>query len=344
MKILVTGGLGYIGSHTVVELLAEGYEVVIVDNLSNSRAEVLHALQALSGQRVAFYPIDCASEQAMEALFAEHPDIEGVIHFAALKSVGESLDLPLRYYQNNLGSLLATTAQLCKRGGAIVFSSSASVYGTPLHSPVTEETPLQTPTTPYGKTKLMGETILTDILQATPQVRGVILRYFNPIGAHPSSKIGEYTQRVPNNLMPYITQTVAGILPYLPVYGGDYNTPDGSAIRDYFHVVDLARAHVLALRAMQEQRGSNVEIINVGAGRGVSVLELIQTFEKVNHVKVPYKIVERRLGDVEAIYASIAKAQEVLGWQPRYTLADALAHAWQWQQQLTQMPQNFQTT
>ncbi len=339
--ILVTGGTGYIGSHTTVELINAGYRVVSMDNLSNSNIEVLDGIEAITGVRPAFYQADCNDEVAVERIFSAHPDIIGVIHFAASKAVGESVQLPLKYYRNNLLSLIVMLEAMERHATkGIVFSSSCTVYGqpTPEHLPVTEDAPLQPALSPYGNTKQINEEILRDAIHAGASYKAVLLRYFNPIGAHPSALIGELPLGVPQNLIPYLTQTAAGIRPELSVFGDDYNTPDGSCIRDYINVVDLARAHVAAIeRILDEAKGSDrLETFNVGTGNGVSVLELIRTFEAATGVKVPYRIVGRREGDIEQVWANPRHANEVLGWKAIETLADTLRSAWAWQERLGQ--------
>ncbi len=339
--ILVTGGTGYIGSHTTVELINAGYRVVSMDNLSNSNIEVLDGIEAITGVRPAFYEADCNDEMAVERIFSAHPDIIGVIHFAASKAVGESVQLPLKYYRNNLLSLIVMLEAMERHATkGIVFSSSCTVYGqpTPEHLPVTEDAPLQPALSPYGNTKQINEEILRDAIHAGASYKAVLLRYFNPIGAHPSALIGELPLGVPQNLIPYLTQTAAGIRPELSVFGDDYNTPDGSCIRDYINVVDLARAHVAAIeRILDEAKGSDrLETFNVGTGNGVSVLELIRTFEAATGVKVPYRIVGRREGDIEQVWANPRHANEVLGWKAIETLADTLRSAWAWQERLGQ--------
>ncbi len=339
--ILVTGGTGYIGSHTTVELINAGYRVVSMDNLSNSNIEVLDGIEAITGVRPAFYEADCNDEVAVERIFSAHPDIIGVIHFAASKAVGESVQLPLKYYRNNLLSLIVMLEAMERHATkGIVFSSSCTVYGqpTPEHLPVTEDAPLQPALSPYGNTKQINEEILRDAIHAGASYKAILLRYFNPIGAHPSALIGELPLGVPQNLIPYLTQTAAGIRPELSVFGDDYNTPDGSCIRDYINVVDLARAHVAAIeRILDEAKGSDrLETFNVGTGNGVSVLELIRTFEAATGVKVPYRIVGRREGDIEQVWANPRHANEVLGWKAIETLADTLRSAWAWQERLGQ--------
>ena len=335
--ILVTGGTGYIGSHTTVELIQAGYKVVSLDNLSNSNINVLDGIEAITGTRPVFYQVDCNDESAIEEIFTNHPDIQGVIHFAASKAVGESVQKPLLYYRNNLLSLIVLLEAMQRHGTTgIVFSSSCTVYGQPEVLPVTEDAPVQEALSPYGNTKQINEEILRDVVYAGVPYKVIRLRYFNPIGAHPSALIGELPLGVPQNLIPYLTQTAAGIRQELSVFGDDYNTPDGSCIRDYINVVDLARARVLAVdRILDEaKKGPALETLNIGTGRGVSVLELIRTFEEVTGVPVPHKIVGRREGDIEQVWADPSLANNVLGWQARESLADTLRSAWAWQVRL----------
>jgi UDP-glucose 4-epimerase len=335
--ILVTGGTGYIGSHTTVELIQAGYQVVSLDNLSNSNIHVLDGIEAITGTRPTFYQVDCNDESAIEEIFTRHPDIQGVIHFAASKAVGESVQKPLLYYRNNLLSLIVLLEAMQRHGTrGIVFSSSCTVYGQPEVLPVTEDAPVQEALSPYGNTKQINEEILRDVVYAGAPYKVIRLRYFNPIGAHPSALIGELPLGVPQNLIPYLTQTAAGIRQELSVFGDDYNTPDGSCIRDYINVVDLARAHVLAVdRILDEAKQSPaLETFNIGTGRGVSVLELIRTFEEVTGVPVPHKIVGRREGDIEQVWADPSLANNVLGWQAKESLADTLRSAWAWQVRL----------
>lgn len=337
-KILVTGGTGYIGSHTTVELINAGYEVISMDNLSNSNIEVLDGIEAITGIRPKFYEADCNDEAAVERIFSENPGIVGLIHFAASKAVGESVQKPLLYYRNNLLSLIVMLEAMERHGTkGIVFSSSCTVYGQPEVLPVTENAPVQEALSPYGNTKQINEEILRDAIYAGAPYKAIRLRYFNPIGAHPSALIGELPLGVPQNLIPYLTQTAAGIRQELSVFGDDYNTPDGSCIRDYINVVDLAKAHVIAIeRILDEDKQSEpLETFNIGTGRGVSVLELINTFEQVTGVKVPHKIVGRREGDIEQVWANPMHANEVLGWEAKETLADTLKSAWAWQERIT---------
>ncbi len=335
-RILVTGGTGYIGSHTVVELIEAGYEVVIVDNLSNSNAAVLDGIQAITGVRPPLEVCDCSDSSAMKAVFKAHAPISGAIHFAAYKAVGESVEKPMAYYRNNLLSLMTVMSLLSENGGkGFVFSSSCTVYGQPDLLPVTEDAPVKPAMSPYGNTKQIGEEIIRDATYAGLPYRSVILRYFNPIGAHPSAQIGELPLGVPQNLIPFVTQTAAGIREKLRVFGNDYATPDGSCIRDYIHVVDLAKAHVIAVKRLLENKmEAPVELFNLGTGRGLSVLEIIKTFEQVTGVKLNYEIVARREGDIEQVWADPERANKVLGWKAETSVEDTLLSAWKWQQRL----------
>lgn len=335
-RILITGGTGYIGSHTVVELIEAGYEVVIVDNLSNSNAAVLDGIQAITGVRPPLEVCDCSDSSAMKAVFKAHAPISGAIHFAAYKAVGESVEKPMAYYRNNLLSLMTVMSLLSENGGkGFVFSSSCTVYGQPDLLPVTEDAPVKPAMSPYGNTKQIGEEIIRDATYAGLPYRSVILRYFNPIGAHPSAQIGELPLGVPQNLIPFVTQTAAGIREKLRVFGNDYATPDGSCIRDYIHVVDLAKAHVIAVKRLLENKTeAPVELFNLGTGRGLSVLEIIKTFEQVTGVKLNYEIVARREGDIEQVWADPERANKVLGWKAETSVEDTLLSAWKWQQRL----------
>ena len=336
--ILVTGGTGFIGSHTTVELQAAGYDVVIIDNLSNSKAEVVDGIEKISGIRPAFEEVDCCDFQKLEAVFQKYPGISGIIHFAASKAVGESVEKPLKYYENNLLSLINLLKLMPKYDvKGIIFSSSCTVYGQPdpENLPVTEETPQKPAESPYGNTKAINEEIIQDYIKSGAPISAIILRYFNPIGSHPSGIIGEMPNGVPANLIPYLTQTAIGIRECLSVFGDDYDTPDGSCIRDFIYVVDLAKAHVAAMGHILEGKNEHpVEIFNVGTGRGVSVFELIHTFEKCTGVKLNYKIVPRRAGDIEKVWGNVDKANKVLGWKAVHTLEDALSSAWNWQKKL----------
>jgi UDP-glucose 4-epimerase len=333
-KILVTGGTGYIGSHTVVALQKEGFEVVIVDDLSNSQVEVLDGIEKITGKRPLFYQFDLCDAQKLETFFIEQKDIRAIIHFAASKAVGESVEKPLLYYRNNLFSLLFLLEAMKRLNiPDIVFSSSCTVYGQPDKLPVTEQTPFKPAESPYGNTKQICEEILRDTCKVTPQINAISLRYFNPVGAHESALIGELPRGVPANLVPFITQTAAGMRKQLLVFGNDYDTPDGSAVRDYIHVTDLAEAHVVAVqRLVAKKQKSNFEYFNIGTGRGMTVLEVINTFENVNSISVNYKIVERRPGDVEKIYADTTFANQELGWKARLSAEDMMRSAWKWQQ------------
>lgn len=335
-KILVTGGTGYIGSHTVVELQNAGYEVVIVDNLSNSNAEVIEGIEKITGIRPAFVELDCNDKEGLNKLFTEHTGIKGIIHFAASKAVGESVQKPLLYYRNNIVTLLNLLELMPQHGvEGIVFSSSCTVYGQPDILPVTEDAPIKPALSPYGNTKQINEEIIRDTIYAGTDFKSIILRYFNPIGAHPSAEIGELPNGVPQNLVPFLTQTAMGIRQELSVFGDDYDTPDGSCIRDYINVVDLAKAHVIAIERMLENKSDDqLEIFNLGTGRGVSVLELINAFENGTGVKVPYKIVGRREGDIEKVWADPERANNVLGWTAKESVEDTIVTAWNWQLKL----------
>lgn len=336
MKILVTGGLGFIGSHTVVELQNEGFEVVIIDDCSNSSEDVLKGITAISGKEPIFEKLDLKEKHDVADFFNRHQDIEGVIHFAASKAVGESVEKPLLYYENNIGTLVYLLSELSKKAGAnFIFSSSCTVYGQADELPITENAPVKAAESPYGNTKQMGEEIIADTCKVTPELKAISLRYFNPMGAHPSVEIGELPKGVPQNLVPFITQTGIGLRKELSVFGDDYPTPDGTCIRDYIHVVDLAKAHVVALqRLLNGNNESNYEVYNLGTGKGSSVLEVIQSFERVSGTKLNYKIVDRRPGDVIAAYADTTKANEVLGWSARSTLDEAMKSAWDWEQKI----------
>lgn len=335
-KILVTGGTGYIGSHTTVELQQAGYEVVIIDNLSNSNREVLDGIEAITGVRPAFVEGDCTDIGTLKMLFEEHPGIKGIINFAASKAVGESVHNPLLYYRNNLNTLINLLSLMPEFGvKGIVFSSSCTVYGEPDMNPIDETAPIKEATSPYGNTKQISEEIIRDYVASGAPIKSIILRYFNPIGAHESALIGELPVGVPQNLVPYLTQTAAGIRKELTVFGDDYDTPDGSCIRDYIDVVDLARAHVVAMTRMLDGQDTDaIEIFNLGTGRGLSVLELINSFERATGVKVPHKIGGRREGDIEKIWADPKKANEVLGWRAEVPIDETMRKAWVWQQHL----------
>lgn len=333
--VLVTGGTGFIGSHTTVELQQAGYDVVIVDNLSNSNADVVDGIEKITGIRPAFEKVDCLDKDALEGVFKKYPSISGIIHFAASKAVGESVEKPLLYYRNNIVSLVNILELMPKYDvKGIIFSSSCTVYGQPdpENLPVTEQAPIKKAESPYGNTKQINEEIIADTIKSGSPIKAVILRYFNPIGAHPSAIIGELPNGVPANLIPYITQTAIGIRPQLSVFGNDYNTPDGTCIRDFIYVVDLAKAHVCAMARILDGKSEDcVEIFNIGTGSGVSVQQLIDTFEKCTGVKLNYKVVGRRAGDIEKIWGNVDKANNVLGWKAVHTLEDALSSAWKWQ-------------
>ena len=332
-KILVTGGTGYIGSHTVVELQKEGFEVVIVDNLSNSQAWIADAIAEISGKNAHFEQFDLAYQKLTADFFKRHNDIKGVIHFAAFKAVGESVEKPLKYYRNNLVSLMNILEGMIENGiPNLVFSSSCTVYGQPDELPVSEKAPIKKAESPYGNTKQISEEIIQDSIRSS-SVNAIALRYFNPIGAHESAKIGELPIGVPNNLVPFITQTAIGIRQQLSVFGDDYNTPDGTAVRDYIHVVDLAQAHVVAVKRMVEKHmKSNFEVFNLGTGNGFSVLDVIKSFEKVSGLKLNYKIVGRRACDVEKVWANADFSNNELGWKAKRNIDEMTASAWKWEQ------------
>ena len=328
MNILLTGGAGFIGSHTCVELLNAGHSVVVVDNLYNSSKKSLERVQELTGKTVKFYCADCCDAQAMDRIFGEN-EIDAVIHFAAYKAVGESVAKPLEYYRNNLDCTLTVCEAMKKHGvKRFIFSSSATVYGIPDHMPLDETMPTSC-TNPYGWTKYMNERILTDVAKANADWSVVLLRYFNPIGAHESGRIGEMPNGIPNNLMPYITQVAVGKLEKLHVFGNDYDTPDGTGVRDYIHVVDLAKGHVKALKAIEENCG--VEVFNLGTGVGYSVLDMVKAFEAANGLEIPYVIEGRRAGDIDACYSDPTKAYEELGWKAEYSIEDMCRDSWNWQ-------------
>lgn len=334
--ILVTGGTGYIGSHTVVELMNEGFDVVIVDNLSNSEKSVLDGIAEITGRRPYFEQFDICDKKRLNQFFRLYRKLGAIIHFAAHKAVGESVEKPLMYYHNNLNTLLNLLDEMIKHHVSnIVFSSSATVYGQPDSLPVTEGAPFKEAETPYGNTKQIAEEVLRDTLKVNENLKAVSLRFFNPIGAHSSALIGELPRGVPNNLVPFITQTAAGIRDELKVFGDDYDTPDGSALRDYINVVDLAKAHVVAIKRMMENKSkSNLEIFNLGTGKGSSVLEVVNAFEKATGVKLNYKIVGRRAGDVESVYADTTYANNELGWKAEIGLEETLLSAWNWEKSI----------
>lgn len=330
--VLISGGAGYIGTHTAVELINAGYDVVIIDNLSNSERDAVEGIKEITGKNVVFEVVDTCDKSALRKIFDKYP-FDTVIHFAACKAVGESMVEPLKYYQNNLVSFMNIVEMMKEfKRPNILFSSSATVYGEAEHLPVTEATPRQPATSPYGNTKQIAEDILRDCCRAYDGICGIALRYFNPIGAHPSALIGELPRGVPNNLVPFITQTAAGIRKELSVFGNDYDTPDGTCLRDYIDVVDLAKAHVAAVNRMTDAKmAEKYEIFNIGTGKPVSVLQLINTFERVNELKLPYRIVGRRSGDVPAVWADTSLANNVLGWKSERNLDETLHAAWQWE-------------
>ena len=335
--ILVTGGTGFIGSHTTVELQQAGYDVVIVDNLSNSKIEVLDGIEKITGIRPAFEQVDLRDYDATEAVFKKYPQICGIIHFAASKAVGESVQLPLVYYRNNVVSLVNLLEHMPKYNvKGIIFSSSCTVYGQPKpeNLPVTEEAPHQKATSPYGNTKEINEQIITDFIHSGAPIKSIVLRYFNPIGAHPSAEIGELPNGVPNNLIPFVTQTAMGIRKHLTIFGNDYDTPDGTCIRDYIYVVDLAKAHVCSMTRVLDKETEPLEFFNVGTGNGYSTKEIVDSFERATGVKLNWKFGPRREGDIEKIWGNVDKANKILGWKAEANLDDVLATAWKWQVKL----------
>lgn len=337
-NILITGGAGFIGSHTAVELTTAGYGVIIADNLSNADTTCLKGVEKITGRKIPFYKADCCDKQQMQEIFGAH-SIDGAIHFAAFKAVGESVEKPLMYYHNNLLSFITLLEVMAENGGGgVVFSSSATVYGQPDRLPATEDTPRKPAASPYGKTKQICEDILLDAVRAHPCLKGIILRYFNPIGAHPSALIGELPRGVPNNLVPFITQTAAGMREELKIFGNNYPTPDGTALRDYIDIVDLATAHVSAFERMTGHNpDGSCEVFNIGTGKPLSVLELVEKFMDVNKVPLRYKITGRREGDVEAVWADTSLANRVLGWKASRTVEETLANAWAWEKKLREI-------
>jgi UDP-glucose 4-epimerase len=335
-KILVTGGTGFIGSHTTVELQQKGYQVVIVDNLSNSSAEVLDNIAKITGVKPVFGKVDVADKQQLFDFLKQNPGIESVIHFAASKAVGESVQVPLKYYRNNINGLINILEAMKEfKIKNLVFSSSCTVYGQPEKLPVTEQSPIQPALSPYGNTKQINEEIIRDFVKVNPEIHAIALRYFNPIGAHPSSLIGELPLGVPANLVPFITQTAAGIRECLSVFGNDYDTPDGTPIRDYIDIIDLANAHIAAINRMEEDKQkNNLEFFNIGTGNGLSVLQLIKAFEEATGVKLNYKIVGRREGDIEKVWADTSFANKELGWKAVVPLKETMLNAWNWQKSL----------
>ena len=335
MKILVTGGLGYIGSHVTVLLLESGVEVISIDNLDNSHIEVLEGIKAIVGKKPVFELLDLKDKDKTQDLFKKHQNIDGVIHFAAYKAVGESTEDPLKYYKNNIGGLLNLLESLCELNIPLIFSSSCTVYGQASKLPIEENTPLKSPSSPYGYTKQVGEQIIKDSCEAHLGFKAVLLRYFNPVGAHESALIGELPKGIPDNLVPYITQTAAGIREGLSVFGKDYNTHDGTAIRDYIHVEDLAKAHLKAFNFLNDSEDKNIyEFFNVGTGIGYSVLDVINSFENVNNLKLNYSFKDRRDGDIEKIYSDVIKSKKVLKWESERSLDDMMSSAWKWQKNL----------
>ena len=338
-KVLVTGGLGFIGSHTVVELQNAGYETVLIDDLSNSSVDVLDGIEAITGKKPQFEKLDLRERQDVEQFFKKHGDISGIIHFAASKAVGESVKRPLHYYENNINTLVYMLKEVLKLDTSnFIFSSSCTVYGQADEMPITEHAPVKPAESPYGNTKQIGEEIIADTCKVEPSLKSIALRYFNPIGAHESAKIGELPIGVPQNLVPFITQTAAGLRDCLSVFGDNYPTPDGTCIRDYIHVVDLAKAHVIALeRLLNNKNGSNFETFNIGTGVGSSVLEVIHSFERVSGESLNYKMAPKREGDVVSAYANTEKANSVLGWKAKYTLDDATRSAWAWEKNIRKL-------
>ena len=335
--ILVTGGTGFIGSHTTVELQQAGYNVVIIDNLSNSKVEVLDGIEKITGIRPAFENVDLRDFDATEKVFAKYPDIEGIIHFAASKAVGESVQMPLLYYRNNIVSLVNLLELMPKYNvKGIIFSSSCTVYGqpTPENLPVTENAPIQPALSPYGNTKQVNEEIIRDFIHSGASIKSIVLRYFNPIGAHPSALIGELPNGVPMNLIPFVTQTAIGVRKELKIFGNDYNTPDGTCIRDYIYVVDLAKAHVAAMARVLDKETEPIEYFNIGTGTGVSTLEVVEGFERATGVKVNWQFAPRREGDIEKVWGNVDKANKMLGWKADTPLEDVLKSAWKWQLKL----------
>ena len=336
-KILVTGGLGYIGSHVVVELQNNNFDVLIIDDLSNSSLNVLDGIYRITGVKLTFERVDLKKKQSVVDFLSRHSDIDGVIHFAASKAVGESVDNPLKYYENNIHSLVYLLQEVNKLNSKkLIFSSSCTVYGQASELPIAEEAPIKGPESPYGNTKKVGEQIIRDTCKISSSLNAITLRYFNPIGAHKSALIGELPVGTPQNLVPYVTQTGIGLREKLSIYGNDYPTPDGTCIRDYIHVVDLAKAHVIAMKRLLEEKNiDNYEVYNIGTGKGSSVLDVVNTFEEVSGVKLNYSFVERRVGDIISAYAKTTKANTILGWKSELTLKDALQSAWEWEKKIS---------
>ncbi len=336
-QVIVTGGAGYIGSHTVVSLIDAGYEPVIVDDFRNSEPFILERIAEISGQVPIGYAIDCCNQNDLAAVFEKHKNAVGVIHFAAYKAVGESVQKPIEYYENNIGSMIAVLKAMSRTGiENLVFSSSCTVYGQPDSPEVSEQTPIGKTSSPYGETKFACEELIRSVVSSGAKIKATLLRYFNPIGAHPGGKLGELPRGIPNNLVPFITQTAIGIRKELVVHGNDYPTPDGTNIRDYIHVVDLAEAHTAALKASLSKSGSICDVYNLGTGTGTSVLEIIHTFERVSGIKLKYTIGPRRKGDADQIWANPKKANDLLGWKCKLSVGDAVLHAWNWQKTLKQ--------
>jgi UDP-glucose 4-epimerase len=343
IRVLVTGGTGYIGSHTVVELQKAGYEVIILDNLSNSSVDTIAGIERITGIRPDFENLDCQDYVGLDHFFSKYEGIKAIIHFAASKAVGESVQKPVHYYRNNVNGLMNILDLMPVHGiEKIVFSSSCTVYGQPDTLPVDETAPTKPATSPYGNTKQIGEEIIRDVINSGASMQSIILRYFNPIGAHPSAEIGELPLGVPSNLVPFITQTAIGLREELSVFGDDYNTPDGSCIRDYINVVDLAKAHVIALDRMIKEKNEPLEYFNIGTGKGMSVLELVNAFQHVTGVKLPYKIVGRREGDIEQVWANPEKANKILGWKAETSIEDTLLSSWKWELHLKEMREKAQ--
>ena len=338
-KILVTGGLGYIGSHVVVELIKNEFEVVIIDDLSNSNLNVLEGINRITGVKPVFEKVDLKEKHSVVDLFSKYSDVEGVIHFAASKSVGESVKNPLKYYENNINSLIYLLNELNKLPTQkLIFSSSCTIYGQADELPITENAPIKEPESPYGNTKKLGEQIIKDSTKASNFLSAIALRYFNPIGAHESALIGELPIGIPQNLVPFVTQTGIGLRDKLSIFGNDYPTPDGTCIRDYIHVVDLAKAHVIAMqRLLADKNTEDYEVFNIGTGKGTSVLEVVKTFEEVSNIKLNYSFVDRRQGDIVSAFADTTKANKILGWKSELTLRNALLSAWEWEKHINQL-------
>ncbi len=331
MKILVTGGAGYIGSHTIVELIKSNYTPIIVDNFSNSDEQIIKKIEKISGKKITYYKIDCANIEKLEKIIKKEKEIKGIIHFAGFKAVGESIEKPLKYYDNNLNTSISILKIMKKFNiKNLIFSSSATVYGNVSKNPISESSLIQEATNPYGDTKIIIEKIIKSVYNSPQNLKAISLRYFNPIGAHPSGLIGEQPNGIPNNLLPYILKVANKELDFLTIFGNDYNTPDGTCIRDFIHVVDLASAHISALNFLLKKENNFYDVFNVGTSKGTSVLELVQKFEKVNNIKIPYKIGKRRDGDIETCYADNHKITKTLKWKPQFTVEDALKHSWKW--------------